>query len=377
LGNQLTDSKYRYPLYSIVNSAPGIFGNNIISGYSPAYLIDPNLHWESIRAFEIGAELNTFENHLHIEANYYDKKTSDVIVQKPGLAAAGIPPGIFNAGTISNKGVELLAIWTQDISKDLSFSVSGNFTTIKNKVVSLADKGYQLISGNSITQAGYPIGYFYGYIADGVYQNATDIGTTTLSGSTPKPGDIKYRDISGDAGKPDGKIDTKDRTMIGNPTPKATYGASLSVKFQQLDVTADLMGVYGNKIYRAWDRATYTVPNYASFALGRWHGEGTSNSVPILSNSRANNFLPSTFNIEDGSFFRIRNVQFGYNVNAASLSKAHIKSLRFYINGQNLKTFKHSTGFSPEIGGSAIRFGVDNGTYPLPASYSFGLNLGF
>ncbi|MES1215420.1 MAG: SusC/RagA family TonB-linked outer membrane protein, partial [Bacteroidota bacterium] len=377
LGNQLTDSRYRYPLYSILNSTPGIFGTNIISGYSPAYLIDPNLHWESIRAFEAGIELNTFKNHLHFEANYYDKMTTDVIVQKPGLAVAGIPPGIFNAGTISNKGVELLATWNQDISRDLSFSVSANYTTIKNKVISLADGGYQLITGNSIAQAGYPIGYFYGYVADGVYQNTAEIGTTTILGSTPQPGDIKYKDISGDDGKPDGIIDTKDRTLIGNPTPKAIYGASFSVKFQQFDIGADFMGVYGNKIYRAWDRATYTVPNYASFEMGRWHGEGTSNSVPILSNARSNNFLPSSFDIEDGSFFRIRNVQLGYNISPSSLAKAHIKSLRLYVNAQNLKTFKHTTGFSPEIGGSAIQFGVDNGTYPLPASYSFGLNLGF
>ena len=125
-----------YPLYSIVNSTPGIFGNNVIPGYSAAYRIDPNLHWESIHGAEGGFELNTFANRLHVEGNYYSKETKDVIVQKPGLAVAGIPPGIFNAGTISNKGIELLASWTQQINKNWSFTVSGNLTTIKNKVVS-------------------------------------------------------------------------------------------------------------------------------------------------------------------------------------------------------------------------------------------------
>ncbi len=373
LGNQLTDSRYRYPLYSILTSTPGIFGNNIISGYSPAYLIDPNLHWESIRGSEIGLELNTFANRLHFEANYYNKVSKDIIVQKPGLEAAGIPPGIFNAGSISNKGIELLATWTQNVSKDFSFSISANLTTIKNNVVSLADTGYQLISGNSVTQAGFPIGYFYGYVQEGIYQNQDDIDKSpTLSGYTAKPGDIKYKDLNGD-----GVVDTKDRTMIGNPTPKGTYGASISLRFKDFDLSTDLMGVYGNKVWRNWDRVTYTVPNYASYQLGRWHGEGTSNTVPILANTRSNNFLPSTFDIEDGSFFRIRNLQIGYNISSATLSKAHIKSFRIYANAQNLKTWKHVTGFTPEVGGSAIAFGVDNGTYPLPASYSLGVNVSF
>jgi len=377
LGNQFTDPRYRYPLYSLLNSTPGIFGENVISGYSAAYLIDPNLHWETIRSFEAGLELNTFKKQMHIEVNYYNKQTKDVIVQKPGLALAGIPPGIFNAGTISNKGFEFLASWTQNINTDWSYSLSGNLTTIKNKVISLADNGFQLITNNSVSQAGSPIGSFYGYTADGVYQTDQEIGNTTISGNKPKPGDLKYKDISGADGKPDGIIDTKDRTIIGNPTPKGIYGASFSLKFKGLDFSTDVMGVFGNKIFRSWDRATYTVPNYAAFELDRWHGAGTSNTVPVLANTRSNNFLPSTFNIEDGSFFRIRNMQLGYNFSNRALSKARIKSLRLYINAQNLKTFKNNTGFTPEVGGSAIEFGVDRGTYPLPASYSFGVNLSF
>jgi len=377
LGNQFTDPKYRYPLYSLLNSTPGIFGENIISGYSAAYLIDPNLHWESIRSYETGLELNTFKNRLHFEANYYDKRTKDVIVQKPGLALAGIPPGIFNAGTISNKGFEFLATWTQNINNDWSFSLSANLTTMKNKVISLADNGFQLISGNSVSQAGAPIGSFYGYTADGVYQTEDEIGNTTILGNKPKPGDLKYKDISGADGKPDGIIDTKDRSIIGNPTPKGIYGSSFSLSFKGFDFSTDVMGVYGNEIFRAWDRVTYTVPNYAALALDRWHGVGTSSTVPILANTRSNNFLPSTFNLESGSFFRIRNMQLGYNFNNRTLSRAGIKSLRLYINAQNLKTFKKNTGFSPEVGGSAIEFGVDRGTYPLPASYSFGINLSF
>ncbi len=377
LGNQFTDSRYRYPLYSLLNSTPGVFGENVISGFSPAYLIDPNLHWESIRAYEIGIELNTLNRRLHFEANYYNKMTKDVIVQKPGLAVAGIPPGIFNAGTIANQGFEFLATWTQNINTDWSYSLSANLTTVKNKVISLADNGFQLIAGNSITQAGSPIGSFYGYTMAGIYQNDAEIGATTVLGNKPKPGDIKYLDISGADGKPDGVIDTKDRTIIGNPTPKGIYGGSFSLNFKKFEFSTDVMGVFGNKIYRSWDRVTYTVPNYAALQLERWHGAGTSNTVPILANTRSNNFLPSTFNLEDGSFFRIRNMQLGYTVGSQALAKAHIRSMRVYVNAQNLKTFSNNSGFSPEVGGSAIEFGVDRGSYPLPASYSLGVNLTF
>jgi hypothetical protein len=164
--------------------------------------------------------------------------------------------------------------------------------------------------------------------------------------------------------------------MIGNPTPDYTYGGSVNISFKGFDLGVDVMGVYGNEVIRNWNRSTFAQFNYLTGRLGRWNGVGTSNWEPIVSNSRsANNNLVSSYYIEDGSFFRIRNLQLAYNINSAVLAKAHIKSLRVFVNAQNLKTWKHNTGYTPEFSGSAISFGVDNGSYPLPVVYTFGVNL--
>lgn len=189
---------------------------------------------------------------------------------------------------------------------------------------------------------------------------------------TVNPGDIKFKDINGD-----GKITTDDRTNIGNPTPDFMYGGSISLTYKGFDFGVDLQGVYGNEIYRAWNQGTFADFNYLEGRLERWNGVGTSNWEPVLNAGRANNYQNSSYWIEDGSFFRIRNMQLGYTFNPTMLSKAKIKSFRIYVNAQNLATFANNTGYTPEIGGSATGFGIDNGTYPVPAVYTFGLNLNF
>ena len=210
-------------------------------------------------------------------------------------------------------------------------------------------------------------------MADGIYQSEVDFIQSPVSSiGEVSPGDIKYKDVNGD-----GFITEADRTLIGNPTPDLTYGASFSAKYKGFDAGIELNGVYGNEIFRQWNRSTFAQFNYQTERLDRWNGPGTSNWEPILNTSRANNYLPSSYWIEDGSFFRIRNVQLGYNFSQAALKSIRLKSLRVYVNAQNLKTFTNSTGFTPEIGGSTTAFGVDNGTYPLPVIYTFGLNLNF
>jgi hypothetical protein len=187
-----------------------------------------------------------------------------------------------------------------------------------------------------------------------------------------QPGDIKYKDINGD-----GQITTDDRTVIGNPTPDFTYGGSISFTYKGLDLGIDLQGVYGNEIYRAWNQGTFADFNYLVGRMERWNGVGTSNWEPILNTSRANNYQNSSYWIEDGSFFRIRNVQLGYTFGKRLMDRARLKTLRIYVNAQNLATFANNTGYTPEIGGSATAFGVDNGTYPVPQIFTAGINLTF
>ena len=156
-----------------------------------------------------------------------------------------------------------------------------------------------------------------------------------------------------------------------------TYGISLSLKYKGFDLSTDLMGVYGNEVFRNFGRGTFAQFNYPEYRMDRWNGVGTSNWEPILDTSRPNNYMASNYYIEDGSFFRIRNLQLGYNFSSEALSNVFVKSLRIYVNAQNPVTFKRNTGYTPEFGGSATSFGVDNGSYPIPAIYTAGLNVNF
>ncbi|HZG22946.1 MAG TPA: SusC/RagA family TonB-linked outer membrane protein, partial [Chitinophagaceae bacterium] len=178
LGNQNTYD-YNYPFYpALVAGANAVFGNNIFPASSQAYLPDPNLHWETVNAKELGVEFNMFNNRLHFEAAYYDKRTDDLLSYKP--AQAGAKPGLSNIGSISNKGLELQASWTQQLNRDVTFTASGNFTTIKNKVISLYTSDREGITGASEeypnrTAVGFPIGFFYGFIQEGVYQTQAEV----------------------------------------------------------------------------------------------------------------------------------------------------------------------------------------------------------
>jgi hypothetical protein len=187
-----------------------------------------------------------------------------------------------------------------------------------------------------------------------------------------RSGSLKFADVNGD-----GKITPDDRTKIGDPTPDVTYGISLGLSYKNWELSMEMMGQGGNQIYRTWDNYNWAQFNYMEQRLDRWHGEGTSNTQPLLNTKHAINSENSEYFIEDGSFFRIRNLQLAYSFDKTLLSKIRMQALKVYVNIQNLKTWKHNTGYTPEIGGSAIAFGVDNGTYPVPAVYTFGINLTF
>lgn len=376
LGNQNMDRAYpAEPI--LLNDNGTAFGNSYYPSLNPAYTVDQGLNWEKIHAWEAGLEVYFLKNRLSLEGVYYHKTTKDLLAEIPG--PSGTIPGLGNIGSLQNKGVELAVAWNDNIGADWKYSISANLTTIKNKVLSLYQDGYTIINGtsgltqNSYTQAGYPIGYFYGYKVEGIYQNQAEIDAAknTLGA---KPGDLKFKDVNGD-----GQITTADRTMIGNPTPDFTYGISVNLAYKKFDLAVDMMGVQGNEIYRTWNLYAWSQFNYLEARMNRWHGEGTSNTEPIMANNRNINSgsTPSDYFIEDGSFFRIRNIQLGYTFSSNFLQKVKMRSLRVYLNAQNPITWKNNTGYSPEIGGSATAFGIDSNPYPLPAVYTFGLNLTF
>ena len=370
LGSQNTGSSY--PAYAtIVSSGSAVFGDNIIAGKGPNKLISPTLGWERNYSWEVGFDMHMFNDRLQLSPVYYNKTTKDMLTSIPGIA--GTVPGLQNVGEIRNRGFELSASWNDKIGGDWRYGLGANLSTIDNKVLSLVNKDYNIISGPSRVSEGYPIGYFYGYKVEGVYQNEDDIRFSPINSvGSVTPGDLKFSDVDGN-----GKITDNDRTMIGNPTPDFTYGFNVNLGWKNLDLTVDMMGVYGNEIYRNWGSSSYAQLNYRTEQLNRWHGEGTSNWEPLLDPSHKINQEASTYFIEDGSFFRIRNIELGYNFDKRLLNRIKVQSLRLYTNVQNPKTWSRNGGYTPEVGGSAISFGIDGGGYPMPTVYTIGFNLTF
>lgn len=379
LGN-FTTYNFAYPAYpGVSTTASAVFGDNLIPVYVPNYRVDPELKWETVNSTEIGIETDMLANRLHFEANYYYKKTNNLLFIPSG-SGSGLPT-LTNLGKIENKGFEFVASWTQKLYKDLNLVASGNLTTYKNKVLYLSNPNRNIASSEQTpnqVEGGFPLGYFYGLIADGIYQSYADIlasPVNTINGGGVKPGDLKYRDLDGN-----GIINEKDRTIIGNPTPDFTYGINLAFRYKAFDLGIDFAGCYGNEIYRVWGTSEQknSVYNYPKYYTEAWTGAGTSNWVPIVNSSHLVNRAPSTYGIEDGSYFRIRNLGVGYTLNKLP-KMTGIKNLRLSFSVQNLKTWKNNIGYSPEFAGDALGAGMDFGGAgsALPRIITVGLNVNF
>jgi len=370
LGNQYTTLHYPY-LPNYTEGASTVFGSQVVPAYVFSYRADPNLKWETVTSYEGGIEVATLTNRLKFEVTYFSKVTNDLLV----IVKDNNNESFYtNAGSIENNGFEFSASWNDKISDDFKYSLSGNLTTLNNNVKSVYAEGYNIYDGPSITRAGDPIGSFYGYEVEGVYQSVADILASPPSTvGNYGTGDLKYKDINGD-----GKITADDRTVIGNPTPDLTYGFSLNLDYKKVYFSMDFQGVYGNEIYRNWGNgSTFAQFNYRQAREDRWTGAGTSNWEPRVYEGSDYNKQASTYNIEDGSYLRLRNIQLGYNFDTLQIKDFKIQNLKLYVNVQNLYTWKKNSGFAPDAGGSATQFNVDNGGYPLPMTTSIGLSLTF
>ena len=389
LGNQtatyLDGTPIPYPFYPRLNTGiVAVFGNNIYSAAQPSYQPNPNLKWETVAAREIGIELSALKNKLHFEFNYFNKTTKNLMTYV-SRAELGLPDELINGGSIRNWGEEFSASYSHNLTNDLVLNVGGNITFLKNKVLSLSEdlptgvliRGFQNNgSAESRTLPGYPIGSFFGYQVEGIYQSYADILKSPVASSLGayRPGDFKFKDVNGD-----GKITSDDRRVIGNPTPDFTYGGNITLSYKGFSLGVDVYGVYGNEIFRTWGslESPFQRVNYSADKINRWHGAGTSNWVPLVSQADRFNYNGSTYNIEDGSYFRLRNIQLGYSFNRNLISKFHINGLRLFANVQNLKTWKHNYGYTAEFGGDATAFGYDNAGGAIPVVGTLGLNVTF
>ena len=402
-------------------------------GFRPSNIPNTSIRWESQEQYNVGLDLGFFNGRLNLTVDAYYKKSDDMLMsmqlpsymgtQGNGSSKLNAPKG--NYGSIENKGLEITLdahpIQLKNFSWDSNFQISFN----KNKLLSLSDTENATLVGYGqwgdvvcVSEIGKPLYNFYGYKVEGVYKDLDDIQNSAKPakypsdgvfsrGNTVWVGDIKYKDVD-----ENGVIDERDRTDIGSPLPKFTFGWTNTFRYKNLDLSIFLNGSYGNKVMNynsltlthmnsTWTNQLQSVvskrarlepidPTIVYADGSKWYDhidnvrvKNPGTKIPHTSiNDPNDNDRISDRYVEDGSFLRIKNITLGYTFPKALLNKAKIENLRVYVNIQNLYTFTKYTGYDPEVGASTqdstgLTYGLDNGRYPSPAMYSFGLNITF
>lgn len=357
----MTSSVTKWPFGGVVYS--GIISNSTFS----------SLKWELTEETNIGVTARFLKDKLTADIDYFIRNTKNAVipVSVPGTRDVIIK----NAGEIKNSGFELSLGWADQISEKLSYSIGGNISTLKNEVVDLYGQPY--IDGGSAefkqrSMVGEPLMAFFGREIIGVYQNQAEIDADSVAiVNGLVPGDLKYKDQNGD-----GKIDDDDRVVLGSYFPNLTYGINLGVTYGNFDLSVNLYGQSGNKVLNRKRGEVIWTPGLnmdADLADNRWHGEGTSNDYPSSAGLRKGwNQKMSDFFVEDGSFFRIQNIQVGYKIKGGKLLGGNFPETKISFTADRpLTVFKYH-GFTPELAN-----GIDSQTYPVPATYTVGLNVKF
>ncbi|WP_259204554.1 SusC/RagA family TonB-linked outer membrane protein [Salinibacter ruber] len=384
-----------YPFAAtIAGNQDYVLNGQLAPGSAPLQSPNPNVKWEETTQTDIGLDAALFGDRLNLSAGFYNKVTSDLLVYLPPIPTSGlVSASPENAGEIRNRGWEFSADYSVTPAEDLTVRVGGNLTTLSNEVVSLAQStDFVINSGNyrngsiTRTEPGHPVGAFYGYKTDGLFQTPEEVANANeLSDEGPyqsadtAPGDIRFEDLNGD-----GQITQADQTFIGNPTPDFTYGFNLDVEYKGVSLSTLFQGVQGNDLFAAYKFYTVfnTAFNMSEAVKNRWTGPGTSTRMPRLTSSDPNqNSRISDFYVEDGSYLRLKNVRLGYSVPSRLLSSlgAGLDRARLYVSAKNLFTLTGYDGYTPEIGvnNSTLDRGIDRATYPQPRVYTVGINLGF
>ena len=382
VGNPLNAGRFAY-LATINSGITYPFGANgtVNTGAAPTRSANDVLRWENNYQANLGVDLGLLGNRLEITADVYDRRSPNLISYVPAYLVTGTYEAVpTNALSAYNRGFDLAVTTRNVVGTDggLDWTSSLVFSTFKNQVsdlgVGVPFNGTTTRTGVAIVRydKGQPFGAFYGYVADGLFQTPEDVRShATQSGAAP--GDIRFKDVNGD-----GVINDQDRTYIGSPIPKFTYGLNNTVTWKGFDLNAFIQGSQGNKVYnlnRVYTEGGLTSNgNSSTRVLARWTGPGTSNDVPrAIAGDPNQNLRVSSYFVEDGSYLRLKVLTLGYSVPKTVLGRFGTNTLRVYATAQNLVTLTKYSGFDPELGGS----GIDRGIYPQSRVYLAGLNLGF
>ena len=376
-GNDNIDDFLYTTLTTIGNTSNYYFGQNaaMVYGSKANRLANEDLKWEESEQTDLGLDLGFWNNKLTFSFDYFIKKTNGMIIEMPIPSYVGEARPFANVGDMENSGVEFELGYRWNIA-DAHFAIKGNASYLKNKLKNLGnDTGFlnygisQFSDGGTRAENGQPFPFFYGYKTDGILQNKAEADAYNAKyGTASHPGDFRFVDTNGDS-----RINSDDRTNIGSGVPDWTFGLNFDFDWKGIDFGVFFQGVHGADVFDATYRQDIASGNYPTWVLQRWTGEGTSNKVPTLGDSK--NWVCSDMYIQDGSYLRLKNITLGYTLPTMLTNKIGINRLRIYGRAENLFTWTKYWGFDPEIGSGSTSLGVDYGVYPQARTFTIGFNI--
>jgi TonB-linked SusC/RagA family outer membrane protein len=391
-----------YPWQAVVSQNGAIypFNNTMPSGGNASFynaISNPDLEWEKTKQLNIGLDLGLLNNRITLSADYYRRKTDNLMLNVPtpgsfGFNTSGV---LANVGAMENNGLDIQLGYNKK-QGEFQWDVTGLISFIDNKVLKLntpnaaIDQGGDQDFGGGAhmtrTVAGQPIQSFYGYVIDGIFQTQTEINNSPFQSDKTAPGDLKFKDINGPDGKPDGQITADDRTFLGNYLPDFSYSLNFNARYKNFDAAVFFQGVQGNKIFNASriiSEGMARLFGSGTAVLNSWTPTNTNTDMPrAFAGDPNTNVRPSARWIENGSYLRLKNIIIGYTIPdnmLQSITKGAVSSFRVYVGSQNLLTFTGYKGWDPEIGSknTTLTNGIDYGQYPAARSFLVGLQVGF
>jgi TonB-linked SusC/RagA family outer membrane protein len=385
LGNQNIDRlQYLARISSGQRYSFGLNGSNQVVGSNQSSFANEAISWETVVMSNIGVSMTFFDDRLSSNFNYFVKDTEDMLLRPPVIGSQGsVPSPFLNVGEVRNTGLEVELGWNHS-KGDFTYGISANASFINNEVTKLVDGTYlgSAFYGRpneelARTYEGSPIATFYGWRADGIFQDASEIASHATQPNA-LPGDVRFKDLNND-----NVIDDKDREIIGSPHPAVTYGINTTMSYKGFDLNMFFLGAGGVDIYNA-DKmqglnAAYPFNLYSEIT-NRWTGSGTSNTIPRVSSELNNNRNQRTSDlfIESGDFLKLKNLVIGYTLPTAMTDKIDLSRLRFYVSGQNIFTITDYSGFDPELGLSQgnLQQNIDFAQFPQARTFLLGVNIG-
>ncbi len=389
LGNERIDA-YLYET-NVNNAVTYIFNNKLYPGTTQTIYTDPSIRWEERITTNVGFDMAMLGNRLEFSAEYYYNTANDILMNFPlpissGAVGWSIPAA--NGASMINQGIEINASYRK-LEGDLHYQVSGNLTTLKNEVTKIGPTDLPVETGTSRTEVGRSMGELYGYEVEGIFQSVDQINSVPPTNAAfdpnrhafqhilTKPGDVMFKDLNGD-----GSITTADRTFLGCPIPKLTYGLNAGMDYKGFDFSVFFQGIYGNKVYNnvykivnQLGEGNYSVESYNNY----WKEDRPSDTWPrpTVTDNNGNRRASSMW-VQDGSYLKLQNIMLGYTIPKSALARIpEIGSFRIYIQAQNLLTFTKLYGYDPDfINDGAFNRGYSSGSYPNPTTFLVGVKLG-